>query len=425
MLHALSNFTKKSKVEFKSDTMQTKSALSFLFLLICGYAISQDSTSVKNRFTELPGTVKYVDTDGDGIISLYEAKIVFDQYRNNQDKKLQNDLIDEVESTVIELITYLEGVDCNDIKKSIASKRFIEVYYKNKFFDGIAKTPVAEIKAAETEAKTANSNEFNFDFPEDIVTDRPDQTEAPAITPPGFFQVEIGAQSESDNDKENNIKTTSTLYNTTLWKYGVTDRFEFRLITEYANDKATYKSSFDLKDTNITVSGFNPVAVGSKIHLQKAKGIIPEISLITHLELPYFGSDNYKPQFVIPRFRFLFAHSLSDRFNFSYNLGAEWEDGTSETTFIYTASLGASLFGNLSMFVESYGFVRETGEADHRLDGGFTYLLGHNVQLDMSGGIGLSKISPDYFVSCGVSFRFNAFNKEYRKYRMNQKRIKH
>jgi hypothetical protein len=247
-----------------------------------------------------------------------------------------------------------------------------------------------------------------YEFPESIVTDRPDQTEAPIITPPGFFQIEVGAQSEFDNNSDIKMRSQSTLYNTTLWKYGVTKNFELRLITEYAGDK--YRSYSGLSDTAFKLNVFNPVSIGSKIHLQSQKGIIPEISLITHLELPYFGSHNYKPQFIIPRFRFLFAHSLSDRFSFSYNFGGEWEDGTNEATGIYTASLGAALTDKLSCFLEAYGFIKEKGEADHRLDGGFTYLISNDVQIDCSGGIGLTQNAPDYFLSAGLSFRFNAFN---------------
>jgi hypothetical protein len=272
-------------------------------------------------------------------------------------------------------------------------------------------------------AQDSTRAKFDYGFGEKIITDRPDQTEAPALTPQGFFQVEIGAQSEFDNDKVNNVKTQSSLYNTTLWKYGVTENFELRLITEYGADKFQFKKSESMPDTTVKMEGFAPIAVGSKIALQKENGIIPEISLITHLELPYFGSDNYKPAFVIPRFRFLFAHTLSDRFSFSYNLGAEWQDGTNATTGIYTASLGASLVGNLSMFVEAYGFLTENESPDHRLDGGFTYLLNNDIQIDCSGGIGLSEKSPDYFISAGISFRFNAFNKAIKKHSFAQMKL--
>jgi hypothetical protein len=395
-----------------------KTLLSALSLLLFNSFSAQTGSTMAKTTSTLSPAIKYADVNNDNIVTLDEAKIVFESYQNFDDKKMKKDLAEDVESTVIELISYLEGVNCNDIKKSIASKRFIDVYYANKFFDskdesfGLLMENLKVSSREETAAVTKQIEEE--DFPETIITDRPDQTESPVLTPTGFFQVEVGSQSEYDDDKVNKINTQSTLYNTTLWKYGVTKNFELRIITEYAADKMQFKSNSDINDTVVRINGWNPIAVGSKIALHKERGIIPEIGLITHLELPYFGSDNYKPTTLIPRFRFLFAHTLSDRFSFSYNLGAEWEDGSSTSTGIYTASLGASLIGNLSMFVEAYGFLRENSAADNRLDGGFTYLLNNNVQLDCSGGIGLNDISPDYFISGGISFRFNAFNKERR-----------
>jgi hypothetical protein len=384
-----------------------KNWFKIMVLMTVSLSKAQNSIHEIPKFNSLPPTVKYVDVNNDDTITISEAKAVFDIYRNNLNRKLENELVTDVESTVIELISYLEGMECNDIKKSIASKRFIEIYYNNKFAsaDNIRKIKIVDQK------RDSVMSFLKEDLNEAMVTDRPDQTEAPVLTLPGFFQVEIGTQSEFDNDKINNVKTVSTLYNTTLWKYGVTKNFELRVITEYANDKLQFNPNSDLGDTSVTVKGFNPIAVGSKIHLQTEKGIIPEISLITHLELPYFGSKNYRPDFVIPRFRFLFAHTLSDRFSFSYNLGAEWENGTNAATGIYTASFGASLFGNLSMFVEAYGFLKENSTADNRLDAGFTYLINNSLQLDCSGGVGLSDISPDYFLSAGISFRFKAFKR--------------
>ncbi len=247
------------------------------------------------------------------------------------------------------------------------------------------------------------------EFPESIVTDRPDQTESPLLTPHKWFQIEIGAQSEFDKDKELNVQAQGTLYNTTLWKYGLSKRFELRLITEYANDKLT---DLNQKKELHSESGLNPITIGAKTAICQAQGWRPQISLITHLSLPYFGADAFKPSSIVPRYRFLFSHPINDRFNFSYNIGMEWEDGSSVSTTIYTASLGITLHERLGMFIETYGFYRENSTGDNRADGGFTFLINNNNQLDVSAGIGLNDFAPDYFISCGYSFRFNAFDRK-------------
>lgn len=56
------------------------------------------------------------------------------------------------------------------------------------------------------------------------------------------------------------------------------------------------------------------------------------------------------------------------------------------------------------------GFSYERLKADYpnndlRADFGFTYLVRPNLQLDLSSGLGFSKISPDFFISTGLSWR--------------------
>ena len=63
---------------------------------------------------------------------------------------------------------------------------------------------------------------------EPIQADRPDQTETPAIVPKGMFQVETGFTFQ-----KNDAISKSLSLPTTLWKYGVNENFELRLITEF------------------------------------------------------------------------------------------------------------------------------------------------------------------------------------------------
>jgi hypothetical protein len=245
-----------------------------------------------------------------------------------------------------------------------------------------------------------------------IATDRPDQTECPFLVPVKMFQIETGYSVEYDKDKS--TKTKNYTYNTTLIKYGVSKQWEFRLIAEYLGAASSYKNGND-KTVN-RVKGMNSLSVGTKIFICEERGIIPKTSLLAHLELPYFGSPMFKVKHLAPRFRFSMQHTITERISFSYNVGGEWDGNSQDATIIYTASLGMGLVRNLNMFVEAYGFMTENSNKqdafsgsftnDHRLDGGLTYLLKSNLQLDVSGGIGISKVSPDSFLSCGLSWRF-------------------
>lgn len=229
---------------------------------------------------------------------------------------------------------------------------------------------------------------------EPIATDRPDQTESSSLVPKGYFQLETGLAYEQESPLLQNYT-----YNTSLWKYGLSNNFELRLITEYLGSREA------LVGSETSDHGLGPIAIGSKIALCNEKGWIPEISLISHLTLRFTGKKDYRPSHTAPDFRFAISHGIGERASWGVNLGAEWDGVSPNATGIYTLALAYSLAENLGMFIETYGFVTEDAPADHRFDGGFTYLIGNNFQLDTSAGVGLSKVSPDYFLSIGASIR--------------------
>lgn len=225
---------------------------------------------------------------------------------------------------------------------------------------------------------------------EPIQTDRPDQTETPALVPKGMFQVETGF-SVQKNDANSNTQTLPS----TLWKYGVNDHFELRLITEFTNEKV-----FDEK-----VSGFNPMLIGCKIKIADEKGIVPKTSFIGHIALPNAASKEFKSEFFAPEFRFVMQHTLSKKMSFSYNLGAEWDGFSPEPTFIYTVATGYSITEKIGSYIEFFGFAPQQQTANHNFDGGFTYLISPNVMVDASAGVGINENAPDYYWALGFSFR--------------------
>lgn len=224
-----------------------------------------------------------------------------------------------------------------------------------------------------------------------IQTDRPDQTESPFTVPYNYFQIESGILYE----KTSGIEKTALLP-TTLLKYGVSDRFEIRIIGDVVAQKSLSVSSI----------GLDPITFGLKANLCHERGVFPEISIIGHLKTTKLSSSSLRTTHPAPDFRFTMQHTLSDRFILGYNIGAEWDGESARPTYIYTLTTGASIYKELSGFVEVYGYFPIQGIQDHRIDGGFTYLLNHDLQLDLSAGIGLSKYSPDYFISGGISYRF-------------------
>lgn len=229
-----------------------------------------------------------------------------------------------------------------------------------------------------------------------IQLDRPDQTECPFIVPAKYIQLENGFNFENVNSG-----ISSFSYPATLWKYGVNERFELRLTTEFVTEATDEK----------TVSGIMPVTIGFKANLCKEKGIIPTTSFIGHLTTSDLGSEKFHTTYVAPAFRFTMQHTLSERFSLAYNLGAEWDGETAAQTYIYTLATGFSINEKLGCYAELYGYAPAGSKPDHRCDGGFTYLINNDFIIDLSGGVGLTNNAPDNYVSLGISYRFKTTKK--------------
>ena len=230
-----------------------------------------------------------------------------------------------------------------------------------------------------------------------IITDRPDQTESPFVMPRGYFQLETGAI--FSHRKSNDIKFKSKVYNTTLLRYGLNDVVEVRLIQNLEGAKNKYSDG-----SEVTVGAeLSPTYLGAKFALAEEKGALPQIAFLAHIGGPVFTDQRTG---FLTDFRFNFQHTLSDRFTLGYNLGGAWSDDFNTFQSLYTLVLGHSISSKLGAFLELYGFFPESSQPDHQIDGGFTYLVSSDIQIDLYGGFGLSEESPDGILGFGLSWRF-------------------
>jgi hypothetical protein len=230
---------------------------------------------------------------------------------------------------------------------------------------------------------------------ESLVTDRPDQTEASSVVLKNSLQGETGVAFGFDNEglKQNSIGVES------LWRFGLLENMELRLILRY--------QSINFDDVGTTdLSGLAATTIGTKIAITEEKGLLPEIAFIGHLTLPYFGKEAFIPEDVEPSFRFCFTHTLSERLSLGYNLGMEWEGA--EESGIYTLVLAVGLTDRLGLYVEPFGTISGDFDFQNSVNAGLTYLVNNDFQLDLTGGLGVSSDSEDAFVSMGFSWRIKA-----------------
>jgi len=223
-----------------------------------------------------------------------------------------------------------------------------------------------------------------------LEADRPDQTETPSIVPKGMFQVESGFTFQKKTSKTTTFSTPST-----LWKYGISNSIELRLITEFVFEKEETQKQ----------NGLLPVALGFKINLLKESRWLPKTSLISHVSLKNVASTHYKQDYYVPDFRFTMQHTLGSHFCLGYNLGAEWDGFTKQSTLLYTVTTGYSVTEKLGSYVELFGFAPQNEIAYHNFDGGITYLINNNFMVDLSSGFGITQTAPKQYFALGISFR--------------------
>jgi hypothetical protein len=230
---------------------------------------------------------------------------------------------------------------------------------------------------------------------QEITTDRPDQSNTPVLVPVSAVQIETGIMMEKDNSSAQN--RINYFYNTSLLKFGVNENFEARVGVGYLGIK-------QISDRNSVQRGFGPIALGVKVKLADQHLFWPQAALITNVTLKT-GGEQFKPPFTGIDATLALSQPIGRKLSLTMNSGVKWTGHTPEAIWLYAVSVCYTITDRLALFLESYGFCSEAHRADHRIDGGVTYKILPRLQFDASGGIGLSKNSPESFISTGLSIR--------------------
>lgn len=240
--------------------------------------------------------------------------------------------------------------------------------------------------------------------PGELIGDRPDATESSAVVPAGFFQLETGVLFTRDDDGGQEVDVFEGPG--TLARIGLGGRTELRLgwagVVEVDADGET--------------DGVADAELGAKMSLRTGEAGGPAVAFLAGVSLPV-GDDELTSDRYDPSFRLAVDHDLSDRVSLGYNLGMAWSSevtGDGEpvretfSRFVYTAALGFALGERLGAFAEVFGEepVDAPGSSAASVDGGFTYLVRRNVQLDLFGGAGLTDEAADWFVGTGLVVRW-------------------
>ena len=224
----------------------------------------------------------------------------------------------------------------------------------------------------------------------ELVTDRPDKTEAPTVVLRGMVQVETGYLFDGD---VNRYEVPGTLF-----RIGLGRQTELRI----------GHAGMAVGEEN---HGVGDSALGVKVNLiERADGWRPELSILGGLSIPT-GDEGFSSDHIDPSFLVSLAYELSPRLSLGSNVGIAWGSSSDDidrgAAIVYSLVLGSGLTNRLSVFLEVFG-DRQTTSASATsvsVDGGFTFLLTDLVQLDAYVGHDLRGLTDDVFIGTGLSFR--------------------
>ncbi|MBS9774698.1 MAG: transporter [Tenacibaculum sp.] len=220
-----------------------------------------------------------------------------------------------------------------------------------------------------------------------IITDRPDQTESSATVGRGNFQIETGFMTEFGGD----TSSRSMLAPTTLFRYGLVDNLELRVVTEFEITKEA--GSDELK------KGMADIQIGAKWQLFSGKGT--EIALLSHVAIPTATATPYKGGNYGTINKISIAHDINENASIGYNVGYDYF-GEGNGNLTYSVALGIGVNDKFGLFIEPYGEVVDFEKHIANVDAGITYLANDNLQFDFSFGTGINHRYN--FISVGFSW---------------------
>lgn len=238
-----------------------------------------------------------------------------------------------------------------------------------------------------------------------LIPDRPGFYCGSLPVPKGFIHLESGLSLQWS--REGGLRDDS-LSTPVVARIGVLGHLEVRVATP-----GFVRNIVDTPDRQTSRKGFGGANVGVKWQFKEAPevGLGASMALLFSLNLPV-GSDFAKPSRAEPGFTWAADWSLPKGFGLATNLGiaAPYDAllGERFADLFVAAALGRGVGTATGLFIELAGTRPQEGhgEAEIFMDGGVTYLVNDDLQLDASLTRGLNEDSADWTLGVGISLRF-------------------
>jgi hypothetical protein len=240
---------------------------------------------------------------------------------------------------------------------------------------------------------------------EPLISDRPDFTEASATVGRGVLQVEMGYTYSRDKDGGDIFEAHS--YPETLFRLGVgAEWFELRLAYNHGTQRlSTAGGPF------ASTTGAEDLYLGAKLGLTMQRGIFPEMALVPQMTVPT-GHSAFTADDSLPGANWLYGWDITENIgtggSTQINKSID-DDGTRYYEVAQSWTVNFALTDRLGTYTEWFMFApsgASGAKPQYYFDGGFTFSVNNDLQLDVRGGAGLNGAATDYFLGSGLVKRF-------------------
>lgn len=145
-------------------------------------------------------------------------------------------------------------------------------------------------------------------FSQELITDRPDQTESSVTVPAGSLQIETGIS--LSYDEVDYISVRNIVVPASLFRLGITKGIELRIGSQFESYKAKAES----------VDGIGDIEIGAKVQLLKNEIMNTEIAFLSHLVVPS-GTNKLSNGRVGTVNKLAISHAINDDAGLGYNIG--------------------------------------------------------------------------------------------------------
>lgn len=227
-------------------------------------------------------------------------------------------------------------------------------------------------------------------YAETIRSGRPGQSIDPYAVGAGGIQIQTG---NSYTNLSNFFPGPHGRHDwETVLRAGIFNRFELNALLNYNRLLLPGGPSY--------LNGLNAFHLGLRYHLYTGKGLVPSLGFQYRVKLRAVSRD-FRPPGTGSQFTLVSQQYFGEAWAFTVNTGLDWDGIQVQPAWFYVLNLSRSIGKRWGVFIENYG-GRSYGEFQSNFDGGLSFLVTPDFQLDLLAGGN----RESYFISTGLSWRF-------------------